>query len=485
MNTGKNRGHDSACLHPSCTVRLLMIAASLWLCALTPLVAQDVELSLQQCIEAALADGIDASEIELAFQRDRLQYEQTFAKNGLSLKTNGSATHSDDLYQAQPSPTQPDSLVGTNTLQAGLSLSGPSTRADLSASQRLQEGNPMGNSTVVSLSVTQTIWDGFLGGSAWASTEQARILFEADSVAYQNSIAELEYRIQQAYYAVLADQRILSLRQGVLQQREEELNRTDLLYESEQVTQLDLLQAQIHLGNAQLDLMAAQSNLTSTRAELAALMGKPTDFLFFVAETEPVSLPETDVDRAVQIAYENRTDLALLELNLASGELSLALAQTTRMPTVSLNGSLSLGQDWTASTSFSGWNVGLQISAPLFDGGLAQQQIESARLHNEIIRMQISDLKQGIRVEVQRAIDMLQQAQLRLELAAQSRLLAEKKHELNTTKLEQGSVSWLDTLTTSVTLATARVSEQKTTNDLDLATLSFDRTLGYPRGGER
>ena len=456
-----------------------LLFAVLCLCAAVPLAAQAREtVTLTQALEAALGRGPDIRKVELESEIARLQYEQAKARAGLSLKGSGSADRSDVLVDSRSETPWNPRNKPSDTAQAGLDLALPTTTLSIGATHRIVETDPLAQSTSLSLSMSQTIWDGYPGGQARASVQQAEIAMQSRALAAEASRRDIALTAMQGYYAVLSAQRTLGLRRDALGQRELESQRTRVLFEGGTAGSLEVKQAEINLGSARLDLASAQSALGMSRRKLSTLAGWPAERDYDVAEAEDPVLPDLEVAALVQTAIARRVDVRQAALAVRTGEITLALKKAQSSPTVSASAGANLSHGWDSKTDLATWNISLRAAVPILDAGLAAAQAAEATSQNEISRLQQESLVATIVTSIEEQAAAVRDLLARAELAQSSLEVARMQAELAELKFQQGTGTQLDVLEASVKLSAARAGLEKAKSDAQVAVLQLRSTVG-------
>lgn len=435
-------------------------------------------VTLTQCVEQALSGGPDIRLSNANLASAKAQYTISAAANSLGLGGSFSANHAgapyDTRYLAPGSVT-----TGQDTARAGVSLSAPlSTTVSLSAGHTLDELSPPGQLTDLSLSASSTLWDGYPGGKALASVKQAAITLQTTQAAEDANRKTILYQVKQAYYTLLGQQRQLDILSQTLTQRQQELQKTQALVDAEQANQIDLKQAQINRTQADLDLKKAQDDLEIDREKLSALVGWPVDKVYAAAEVEDQPAPSLDVSQAVQTALSQRADLKQLALNLASGEINLALKKGQSTPTVAANGALTYSHDWVYQRDTATFSAGFSVSAPILDAGSNQAQLAQARLANDKLRVQRDQLGASIATAVRGAIYSLRDLLARVELAQANLDLQNSQYDLTKLQFDSGVSSNLDVLAASVARTTAQVNLAAARSAAQLGVLALQNAMG-------
>jgi outer membrane protein len=435
-------------------------------------------LTLEQCLQTALSSGPQARRAQADLALSEGQYAEAKARNSLGLTTNAAAGRSDVAVDSRLVKPDTTAKASSNNLQAGLKLAGPSTEVDLSANYDIVETDPLDHSGSVSLSASQTLWDGYSGGRGYAAVQEAGITLQSERIAAQETRRSLGSQVRQAYFTLLSAQRTEALQEQILSQRRSELARVQALFDSGSANVVDLKQAQVNLKSAEIDLASARDGIISDREKLSLLVGWPADRVYSVAESTDLPVPEIEAAAAEARALEQRAELRQLQLSRKSGEVDLAVKRAQRSPTVSAGGSVGWTHDWTEDTDYATWSAQLSVSVPVADAGLAKAQIRQAESQNESLRVQEQQQAASITTEVRDAVTNLRLLVSKAELASQSLDLAQAQYDMAELQFESGLISPVDLLDASVTLGGARVALEQAQTDVQLGILSLKDAMG-------
>jgi len=437
-------------------------------------------VTLSQAVDLALREGPDVRQAALTLESARTSFSQARASNeGVTLSGTGSANrlaYAFNTYDYNTTyNTKPDD---TDTVTGGLSFTAPTTEVSLSATHKLAESDTLGQTTSVTLSATQDLWDGLWGGRGKASVDQAGLTLqvkELDFLAAQRSVA---YRVKQAYYTLLGAQRTAKIKEETLAQRQEEMKKTQALFDADKASGIDVKQARINLASAQIDLRSSGADVRSSRAKLSALVGWPIGKEYAVADVEDPSAPSMEGGEALKTALADRIDLKQVMLNRRSGDISYALKKAELSPQLKGTGGSTYSRNWEREKNYLTWSVGVSLNVPIYDSGLLDAQLKAVEAQNGILAAQEEALRQSIAASVQDDLDNVGNLTDLADLAAQNVDLAQAQYELAQAQFEVGVISNLDLLSASVDLATARVNLAKAKNNLQLGILQLANTMG-------
>jgi outer membrane protein TolC len=432
-------------------------------------------VTLDNLLENAKSGAPGLRSARLALDSAEAQFAQVRAKNGLSVGETGGYFHQGSIPSSSTT-TGKSGVVGEN-LQAGLTISSPSTSVSVSAQQGLTSSGDQ--STSLSLSGSQVVYDGYAGGRASGTVREADYTLRAAQVAYDAALKSLDYQIRQAYYVLIGAQDTLSVRQATVKHAEENLAQIRGFFTAQRATKLDVLQVQVTLTQAQLDLKSAQNDIETDRKKLSLIVGLPLDRTYQVADVPVPALPDLDPTKAIETAFSSRSELKTLDLNIASAEIAQALQRSAASPSISLDGSYGYSQAWSTNTGTGSFTAGFSVSLPpLYDGKLQDSLVRQAGNQVDSYKVQRDQTRQSITIDVQSALFGVQDTNDRLALAQKNLEQAQGQYDLDKAKLAAGLVTTLDVLTAFSTLTTAQLGLEQAKDAYILAVLNLDNVMG-------
>ncbi|MEM9500263.1 MAG: TolC family outer membrane protein [Pseudomonadota bacterium] len=227
----------------------------------------------------------------------------------------------------------------------------------------------------------------YSGGAVRNGIKASRERIQAGRATLRGTESSVFSQTVAAYMDVLRTEALASLAQNQVDVLTVNLEATSDRFEIGDLTRTDVAQSQSRLAVAQGELRTAMANLISARETYIQLVGKaPTQL-----EAPPPlpNLPDT-VGLAVVSALENNPDLIAAKENAEAAGFDTEVAGAARLPTLGAFASAdysnffgSLGGPIAADfvqEEVTG-NIGLQLTIPIFQGGLtaARQRQAGAR----------------------------------------------------------------------------------------------------------
>ncbi|MCX7037729.1 MAG: TolC family protein [Spirochaetes bacterium] len=463
------------------------------LAALVPLLAGTAQdsaplITLQQSIDAALANGDDNKVLQGNLDVARAQHALNVSKNSFTLA--GSAGYGQSWPFGDPTLVSGMRSAGASggssatptSAQAGLTLAGPLTSIAVSSSPFIPASPPAtpNATSAVSLSVSQNLWNGYWGGPSQAVVDKSLLTLQGKELATASSRLGLIFRIKQAYYAALAAQRNVTLKREILDKQNAVLKQIKAIYDLKQASLVDLNTAKINAKSAQIDVDIADHELRFARAALANLMGMPPDTSFMVADAADPVVPVKTVEEAIAEGLKRRVELDQAELSVKSASVDLALARGLGTPTVSVSGSLSLLLDWGKTVSNAGSAAaGVRIAMPILDAGATQNQVDAFQGQSEVYALQVTQLQKNITTDIRNAWEGVQIAAEKLDLARLQAEASMLQNALVRIGFDKGTASNQDLLTATVNEASAQTALEAAKSTAQLAVLQLHSVMGY------
>jgi outer membrane protein len=453
-------------------------------------------LTLAQATDAALAHGADSSVLQRTLDIGREQYRLTVAQNSFALSASVGENTAYGFGDA--SLLTGNSLASgfSQTPQAGLSLVMPLTSVGVTVSPYMAP-NPLladlsqlsalfgapaaapGPTGSIGLNVSQVLWNGYPGGTARAALDKALLSLQGKELSAQAGRLNVVSAVTQAYFVMLGAQRNLTVKLAIAEQQNALLSQMRAIHEIQQATTVDLRTAAINAQSAEIDARSAGIDLRIARVRLAQLMGLPRETQFTLAEEADPQLPAGDVEEAIALAMQRRTEPQQIELNRRTAVIDRDLLRGMTTPTVSVSGGVTVVHDWQLLSTAGQGTLGLKIGLPLLDAGAADHQREANRMQSEVYGVQQDQLRARISTDVEEAWELVQVTLQRLEVARLGAEKFEMKFTLKKTEAQYGTANNQNLLDASIDLANARSTVVRAQRDAQLAVLQLRTAMGY------
>jgi outer membrane protein TolC len=459
--------------------------------AQTPLPANTApSLTLDECVSRALAKNFDVTiqrfttssasgDIEIA--------KATFDPN-LSLDTNRSF---DKSAPNTTTTTTTDPVTGiVTTTAASLSTQQETQDSRLSVSQKIATGatitatgildrskrSPLSSTYGlnpaytgdVGLIVRQPLLKGAGTGVNRAAIQRARLGLDRSNYDLKSTVLTVVRNVEAAYYNLVFAREQLEVRRFSLEVAQKLLDENKTRRTTGVATDLEVLQSEVGVANAQRDLLLADQTVHNSEDALLQLIGQ------FEFDRTPGAVHFTDdpvpavsFDTSYKLARDNQPDYLSTTISLEQLKLDLKTTKNARRPQLDLTGSVgeaSLEDSYNRASSevWNGrgynWQVDLSVTMPW---GF---RAENARYHQAQLALNrqqavLQQMEQAILVQVRSAVRAVSTNQESVRISSLATELSQKQFEQEKARYEAGLSTFRFVQQSQADLDTARVNE--------------------------
>ena len=318
--------------------------------------------------------------------------------------------------------------------------------------------------------------------------------------------------VRSAYYNVLLAEQSLAVLQEAVLTTERVVANTKKLYDNGLASEYDYLTAQVQLSNLRPQVLQTENAISITKLQLKMYLSLPSEVDVEVVGTldgfrDKVLLSE-DYSRDIS----DNTTLRSLDIQAQMLKHQEQLLKSSRMPMVAAFGQVSyIGQERVdlsglmggmagggntnagdvaaqtraasaASQSKFWWqcpiSVGAQISIPLFAGFKTVNQLREVRNQMSQLDIQRQYAEEGIRLQVEQAINTLITARETMLSNERTVEQAEKAYNISLTRYNAGAGTILELNSSQLSLTQAQLSYSQSIYDYLSAYASYEKTLG-------
>ena len=277
-----------------------------------------------------------------------------------------------------------------------------------------------------------------------AGVVRARRADRIGDLAFRSAVMELVTRTIYAYRRVIRSMHAVEIAERALQSARDLLAANRVQIEAGRMAEVEIVQTEASIAVRELGLTEARAAQNDAGFALIAILDIDSRTLIRPTETLLVDPDSHDADRAVELALQNRPDYLRALWAIEDANTALLAADNARNWELDLTASARFGHSGRslaeAYSRFDGdYRAGLRMRIPLGTTSAVQQRNwQKAGISLQRSRLQLQELRQAIDLEVRGAVRDVELQLRRIELARQSRRLAERKLEIERLKLDSG-----------------------------------------------
>ncbi len=241
---------------------------------------------------------------------------------------------------------------------------------------------------------------------SWNALDQAKLQVQTAEAQFAQAQQDLVLRVSQAYFDVLAAQDDLTAIEASKKAVSEQLAQARREFEVGTKTIVDTHEAQARFDQIVAQEQVARGNLVVRQNALRSIIGRDPGPLVPLAEKPQLAPPQpVDVEAWAKQAEQNSYGVQAARFNAEIAKIGTSLARSGHLPTVDLTASLGQSRSsgsvssTTSNTTRTGV-IGVQVSVPIYSGGLTQSRVREALALEE---RSTQDLESAVRTANQNA----------------------------------------------------------------------------------
>lgn len=297
--------------------------------------------------------------------------------------------------------------------------------------------------------------------------------------------AQVLLEVDRNYFGVLEAQAIEDVARQTLNTRQLLVDRVTVLAQNKLKSDLDMSFAQVALEDAHLLVLSAENSAESALAALSTALGYRDQHRFKLADETTVPVPVAeDISALTEQALHDRPELASLRDTRDAAQHQARSQRDARLPTISAV--VAAGDaPWHDARLPDNYSAGgLQVSVPLFAGGLYQARQREAELRAKAAAEALRTAENNVSRDVHIAWLNLNNARQRLRAAGQLRRYAATAYELADARYKVGSSSIVELSQAQLALTSAQIDETAARYEVLMRASDLNYQIGVVPGAE-
>ncbi|MCY3773483.1 MAG: TolC family protein [Gemmatimonadetes bacterium] len=325
------------------------------------------------------------------------------------------------------------------------------------------------------------------GGRNWNTIRRDRQLVDNEKLGQVNTENQVTVDVKTRYYSLLRAMRLREVAEENVRLNEEQLRRSQSMYEIGSVARVDVLGARANLGGARINLRNQENAVLQARAELANVMGIGSSEAFRIADP----LEGGSLDTAASMALPDALRMADLtnpaiqrdEGGIRSAMLGTKMARGGLWPTIS--GSVGYSRSGVRFQDVYGtydknWRLSFNVnlSMPILNGTQTYADISQAQTQQLIAEETLRQTRRTTSLTIRRALLDLDTAREVIALSGDNIAASEESLRLAEERYRVGSGTLLDVFNAQEALARAKSDLAGAQYDYLIAQATLDGALG-------
>ena len=319
----------------------------------------------------------------------------------------------------------------------------------------------------------------FRAGGVTAGLRAAKLYAFWSDESVRNAVQTVIKQVTTEYYAALLADNLCSVNRDAVTSAEAHLSDVRVKRVNGVASKYDELRAQVDVANFRAELIRQENYLVLAKTGLLRTLGTATDAPIRLADQlkhVPVAMA---LEQAVKVAYKNRPDLYMAELNIRMQRENVRVLRSTYLPEVDLTLSASTDRARDGDQEWYGTQrAALELNWQLFDGLGREGELIAARARLKQREIELKGVEEDVFLDVQQALLNLKIAEEYVESQRLNLQHAEEGLRLAMTGYREGVNTEVEIVDARSALTEARGNYYKALFDHSMARLSLDQAMG-------
>lgn len=441
-------------------------------------------LSLEQALKIALSENLS---VRIADEEIRKQeYAEKGSYSALFPQVSGTGSFQRTIkkqvmyFDMDMGSMFPGGKPGTEGSGAGTS---GGTAGDRPAGKRPSDGIEVGRWNTYDFGVTATL--PLVNVQLWESLRISGRNVDLAVEKARESRLEMVTQVKQAYYAVLLAKEVFSVYRGVYENAVDSYRQTEMKFNAQKASELDLVRARSNMANAVPNVYNAENSVMLALWQLKAVIGMDLDRHIDVAGSledcagtlfreiqEHADRPLTDNSTLRQLAIQAEQ----LALKIKADRLAYA-------PSLGMNFKYSynaMANDFDFSEYR--WTphafVGFSLSIPIFSGGKRYNDLRQSKVQLGQLELQRADAERKLKIAVRQSLSTMETDMKSHASADEAVRLARKAYDIAARSYQTGKSTLTDLNAAQLALTQAQLAGTQAVYDFMVAKAGLEKTLG-------
>ncbi len=300
--------------------------------------------------------------------------------------------------------------------------------------------------------------DAFYGYNTIRSTlKRAELAYQQSSKALKRAELNLVYQVSSSYYSLLSLQKSTEIAKLDLERQTEAFGISQNKYKAGLIREVDALQMEVDLAEAQNNYDIALLNQSSAVNSFKDLLGISLDDHVSLSDELKYKVVIINMDRAVELALKNRSEIKEQEIQIELQKLSLKQQKAQGMVKSTINAyfeKIGVSQQDIGTNYFDSFNnsytnlthrpanfgVGFTISIPILDWGENRALVRASESRLKQTHIRKTEIEREIETEVKNLVSRVGSSLKRLQLLEKNVSVAEKSFEITLSRFSDGDI---------------------------------------------
>ncbi len=303
-----------------------------------------------------------------------------------------------------------------------------------------------------------------------------RIDYQGYRETLAGTINDVIYQTKDAYYALLFAFEQRNVAKDNIEKFKMFYDQAKAFYEIGTNPKVDVTIAEVNLSNAKLQYIQADNAVNLAVAKLNNVMGVPLIDKYNIVERLSFRPVDVSFDESIKIAREARPELKIAALKVAGAKQTVKLVKKSWFPNIALEGQYQRGgRSWNSNY---GYNYGAYLNFPAINGMLIRNEIKEAKYLYDRELAGAKSTQNTIYLEIQQAYLNLAEKRQKMPVAQLQVKQAKENYELSYGRYRVGEASPTELKDAQISYQSAQLSYYQAMYEYNSAKAALERAIG-------
>lgn len=290
----------------------------------------------------------------------------------------------------------------------------------------------------------------------------AELSFESLRLRYTEEELRLVNEVSRQFYALFAQQSALELVVDRYRQSDRNYRSGLRRQQAGLIPETEVMQLEVTRANDMDAMESARNILEQQQFQFDRLVGLSLEEQVWAQASLDYEPIEVDVDRALELAFANRSDIRRSEIELETRRIQLQQTVSQGRANLQLNASYDItGNSSLTAAPEDTWsyhlqealdrdnrspntNVSLTLSVPLFDWGRNESLVQRRLSEIRVLEERVDQVRQDLVQTITNRVRAVESAQRRLEIQNQNVEVARRSYEFTQKRFDRGEITTVE-----------------------------------------
>lgn len=438
-------------------------------------------ITLDQALEIALSENVAVKVADKEIERSEYAKRGTYAS--LFPKIDGSAAFQRTIEkQVMYMDFDMSSIMGGGSGTGTGSGSAGTGSSSSSSSSSKKDGMEVGRWNTFSTGVTASM--PIVNLQLWESMKISGQDVELAVEKARSSRLDMVSQVKNAFYAVLLAKQAHEVYKDVYDNAVANYERTQMKYEAQKASDLDLARAATTLANAVPNMYDSANSIALALWQLKAVMGVDLEEDIDVAGSlYDYADDMTALYAEEELSLENNTTMKQLSIQAEQLASNIKMQKYSALPSLALSFSYNysaMANDFEFSqyrwTPYS--YVAISLNIPIFAGGKRYNTIKAAQVQSDELALQKKDTERQLKIALKKSVNTMATALRSFDAADKALEAAQKAYDITEESYAVGSSTLTDLNDAQLALVQSKMTAAQSIYSYLTAKTSLEQTLG-------